>query len=285
MSLILPVVFAIGSMLGFGLADFIAKAILTKSNTYRTLLISQSIGTVPFLAAISFDAASPSQAVSTLALACGVVSAALMVAYYSALRLGKATIVSPVSGCISAFAVVLSILFLHETLSIAQITLVTAVVFGILLVAFSKNREDSSSSRLSIALALVVVILGGGNAIIQKLIATGDHILVSFAIVRLSFVGSLLALLPFFGGFASLKETRKGWATMGFLGVVDALAFFSMFMGFKTGLVSIVAPIATASPVVTIILAGLFLSERVSFRQKLGVTTIITSIMILAAIA
>ena len=47
MSLVLPVIFAIGSMLGFGLAGFIAKVILTKSNTYRTLQISQSIGTVP----------------------------------------------------------------------------------------------------------------------------------------------------------------------------------------------------------------------------------------------
>lgn len=285
MSLVLPVIFAIGSMLGFGLADFIAKAILTKSNTYRTLLISQSIGTVPFLVAISFDPTLPNQTILILTLVCGAMSAALMVTYYSALRLGKATIVSPVSGCISAFAVVLSVLFLHETLTIAQVTVVTAVVFGILLVAFSKNREDSSSSRLSIALALVVVILGGGNAIIQKVIATGDHFLVSFAIVRLSFVGSLLALLPLFGGVASLKETKKGWATMGFLGVVDALAFFLLFIGFRTGLVSIVAPIATASPVVTITLAGLFLSERVSFRQKLGIITIITSIMILAAIA
>ena len=285
MSLVLPVIFAIGSMLGFGLADFIAKAILTKSNTYRTLLISQSIGTVPFLVAISFDPALPSQTILILTLVCGAMSAALMVTYYSALRLGKATIVSPVSGCISAFAVVLSILFLHETLTIAQIALVTAVVFGILLVAFSKTDEDSSSSRVSIALALVVVVLGGGNAIIQKLIATGDHILVSFAIVRLSSVGSLIPLLPLFGGLTSLKETSKGYVTMGFLGVVDALAFFSLFMGFKTGFVSIVAPIATASPVVTIILAGLFLSERVSFRQKLGIITIITSIMIFAAIA
>jgi len=287
MSLALPVLFAIGSMLGFGLADFIAKAILTKSNTYRTLLISQSVGTVPFLAvALSFDNTFPCQSIFLLTLLCGALSAVIMLTFYSALRLGKATIVSPISGCISAFAVVLSVLVLGERLTLTQIILVVAVFFGILLVAINKTGENpSSSSRLSIILALVVVVLGGVNAIIQKLIAAGDNILPNFAIMRLSMIASLALLFPFSRWHTSLQETKKGYVTLGFLGLIDALAFFSLFMGFKTGFVSIVAPVANSSPIVTIILARIFLNERVRFHQKLGVITILACIVMLSGIA
>jgi len=287
MGLALSVLFAIGSMLGFGLADFIAKAILTRSNIYRTLLISQSVGTVPFLAlALSYGNLFPGQSIFLLDLLCGVLSAFIMLTFYSALRLGKATIVSSVSGCISAFAVVLSVIVLEEKLTLVQMLLVAAIFCGILLVAFDKTDEaSSSSSRLSIVLALVVVVLGGLNVIIQKWIAVSHNILSSFAIVRLSMAGSLAMLFPFSCGHTSLHETRKGYLVMGLLGLIDASAFFSLFMGFKTGFVSIVAPVANSGPIVTIILARIFLNERVQFRQKIGVITIIVCVVILSAIA
>jgi uncharacterized membrane protein len=49
--------------------------------------------------------------------------------------------------------------------------------------------------------------------------------------------------------------------------------------------VSIVTPIATSSPAVTIVLAHIFLNERVRLHQRIGIVAIIAGIVILSAIS
>jgi len=285
----LSLVFAITAMLGFGLADFIAKAILTKANVYRTLLISQTIGTVPFLGvALMFDFNPPSQSILPLALCSGALSAIVMLSFYSALRLGKATLVSPIASCLSVFAVVLSVVVLGERLTVAQLILIVAVFVGIVLVGLPERTNGKASHfYLSILLALLVIFLGGGNAIFQKWVSLADHTLVNFAVMRLSMIGSLAACQPILGQRADIRArgTRKEYVALILLGLVDAFGFFAYYMGFRAGFVSIVAPIANSSAAVTIVLARLFLSERVPFHQRIGVITILAAIALLSVIS
>ena len=93
MSEALSIAFAITSMVGYGLADFIAKTVVAKASAYRTLLISQCVGTVPFfLATLMYDWVVPDGSLVFLAALSAAVSTIMLYSFFQALKLGKASI-------------------------------------------------------------------------------------------------------------------------------------------------------------------------------------------------
>lgn len=273
-------------MFGFGVADFMAKAILNKVSAFRTVLISQSIGSVLYVfLTLVYDLALPEMSLLLLALLSGSLSAVVLFSFYKALSIGKASLVSPVSSCLTVVAVVLSFLILGETLTGPQIIVVASVFLGMMLVAFETSVTKSASSNMSMLFALVVVFVGGANTIIQKLIAASGHYLLGFCLTRLVMVGFLFSLMPLFGRETTTARVPRMHMKMALLGVLDVTAFFAWFMGLGQGLVSIVTPIANSSPTITIILAHIFLRERVLLHQRIGIVTIILGVVFLSAIS
>ena len=286
MSATASILLGIVAMSGFGVADFVAKTMLTRMNVIRTALISQGLGSFLFLAAaLVFDRALPSVPLMGLALLSGVISAAVLSGYYAALSLGKASLVSPIYSCITVVAVVLSFLILGESLTRLQLSAIAVVFVGIILVAYERKDGGDSSRKLSVIIALLVAVLGGGNLILQKWVAGSGHYLMGFLLMRISMLTLLtpLALMP--GQETYSGEARSGWLKLVLLGLIDVSAFFAWFLGLRVGLVSIVTPIATSSPAVTVVLAHLFLKERVRSRQRIGIFAIVSGIIFLSAIS
>jgi uncharacterized membrane protein len=274
------------TMLGFGVADFIAKTMLTRTNAIRTALISQSVGSFMYLgAALAYDRVFPSVALMNLALFSGALSGAVLCAYYVALSLGKASLVAPIFSCLTVVAVVLSLLILRETLTGLQLSAITLVFLGIILVAFEKNRGGDSSRKLSIVVALSAAVLGGVNLILQKWIAESGHYLMGFLLTRISMIAVVTPLALMSGQETPSVRTSRNRLKLGLLGLIDVSAFFAWYLGLRVGQVSIVTPIATSSPAVTVVLAHTFLKERVRSHQRIGILAIILGIIFLSAIS
>jgi transporter family protein len=272
-------------MLGFGVADFIAKTILSRTNALRTALISQSIGTLLYLGvAIVYDLAVPDNTLLFLTLISGALSAVVLSSYYLALSMGKASLVSPITSCLNVVAVVLSLLVLGETLTGPQLSVIAAVFCGIILVAFDRSGNESSRN-VSILFALLAALLGGGNVIIQKWIAESGHYLMAFFLTRVFMLCFMLPFMPLLGRNKQSTEKPVSYQKMGLLGLIDVSGFFAWYIGLREGLVSVVTPIVTSCPAVTVILAHLFLNERVRLHQRVGIATIIAGIVILSAIS
>jgi uncharacterized membrane protein len=285
MSATASILLGIASMLGFGVADFIAKGTLTRTNAILTALISQSIGSLLYLgAALTYDRVLPSVALTSLALISGLISGVVLCAYYVALSLGKASLVAPIFSCLTVVAVVLSLLILRETLTGLQLFLITIVFVGIVLVAFERKQGGEALPKLSLALALSAALLGGGNLIFQKWIADSGHYLMGFLLSRISMT-ALITPLAVHGQKAHSFRIPRGWLTLTLLGLIDVSAFFAWYLGLRLGQVSIVTPIATSSPAVTIVLAHVFLKERVLSHQRIGIIAIVSGIVLLSAFA
>jgi len=275
-------------MLGFGVSDFIAKTILTKANAIRTALISQGVGSLLYFGAgLGFDHALPNLSLVGLALFSGILSGATISAYYIALSLGKASLVAPIFSCLTVVAVMLSVLVLGENLTIPQLSAITLVFLGIILVAFERRGGGADLSRkLSVIVALAAAVMGGANLILQKWIAESGHYLMGFSLTRISMMTILIVPLALFPG----QKTRpvggpKSWLKLCLLGIVDVSAFFAWYLGLRVGLVSIVTPIVTSSPAVTVVLAYFFLNERIRSHQRIGILAIISGIVFLSAIS
>jgi drug/metabolite transporter (DMT)-like permease len=281
----LSILFAICSMVAFGCADFTAKVLLRNVSVYRTVFLSQLIGFLPFLGiALAYDFAAPDQTLLALAALSGLLSAILLFSLYKALSLGRAMLVMPICSCQTIVAVVLSIVILRETLSGLQTCLIAGVFFGILLVAVEQSKA-TSISKMGLAYTLVVVIVGGGVTIFQKWVSISSHPLIGFMFIRLFMVVGLATLFLKFDEPSQTPIPPKGYVAIAFLGVLETVAFFATFMGFRAGFVSIVSPIANSSAAITVILARIILKERIVFHQKIGVLAIIVCIALLSAIS
>jgi len=286
MSVLVSILFGVSAMLGFGFADFLAKAILVKANALQTVFISQVIGSILYIGlTLVYDLATPDRSLLFLSAVSGCLSAIVLFAFYKALSLGKASVVSPLTSCLTVVAVVLSLFVLSERLTIIQIFIIASVFLGTLLTAFERRDTRSGSSNLSILFVLVVVFLGGGNTILQKWVAESVHYLLGFTLSRLSMLGLLACLIPFIGSTQPLPRPSGMYKKMALLGLIDVSAFFAWFMGLREGFVAIVTPIALSSSAVTIILAHIFLNERVLFHQRLGIGIIILGVALLSAIS
>jgi len=286
MSATASILLGIAAMLGFGVSDFVAKAMLTRANVIRTALISQTIGSLLYLgAALAYDRVLPNFSLVRLALFSGAVSGTVLCTYYVALTLGKASLVAPIFSCLTVVAVVLSLLILGENLSLQQLSAIALVFVGIILVAFERGGGGDSSRTLSVVLALLAAVLGGANLILQKWIAESGHYLMGFLLTRISMVAVVtpLALMP--GQETHSVAVSRSWLRLGLLGLTDVSAFFAWYLGLRLGLVSIVTPIATSSPAVTVVLAHLFLKERIRVHQRIGIFAIISGIVFLSAIS
>jgi len=281
------ILLGVAAMLGFGLADYIAKTMLRRGNVFRTALLSQGMGSCLFLlAALAYDRVLPSAELLSLALFSGLISGAVLCAYYFALSVGKASLIAPIFSCLTVVAVVLSFFILGEVLTGLQLSAITLVFLGIVLVAFERNDGGGERWRkLSLVLALAAAVVGGANLILQKWIAESGHYLMGFLITRLSSAAFMtpVALTP--GRETGSVGTSQSWLKLGILGLLDVSAFFAWYLGLRVGLVSIVTPIATSSPAVTVVLAHLFLKERVRLHQRIGIVAIISGIVFLSAIS
>jgi uncharacterized membrane protein len=64
-------------------------------------------------------------------------------------------------------------------------------------------------------------------------------------------------------------------------GLIEFAGYFGYIVGVSVGLVSIVAPVSSASPAVTVILAQSFLKEGLLRTQKLAIVLVIIGIVLL----
>jgi len=74
------------------------------------------------------------------------------------------------------------------------------------------------------------------------------------------------------------------WAALGgiLVGVANAVATLSLYKGFEVGRLSIVSPIASTAPVVSILLAVVFLGESVTSERLLAISLVIGGIILVS---
>ena len=133
---------------------------------------------------------------------------------------------------------------------------------------------------LSIACGLLTATGFGTADFIAKLSTTRVGFLRT-ALLMQAIGGALL--LPFALADSSLLFLQP-WATLGgvLLGVINALATIVLYKGFEVGRLSVVSPIASCSPVVTVLLAVVFLGETLTREHVLGISFVMIGIVLVS---
>lgn len=284
--LFIAIAMGLGAMLGWGFADFFAKKSVDKIDNFRTLFWAQLIGIIPFLLLNIFNYKLPifnSQLFIPLIIF-GIADAVAYLLFYKALEKGQASIISPIFASYAAFAVLVSALFLGETISSIRWILLGIVFIGILLTSLDTQGFSFKKKRIVKGLPeaiTAVIIYSLWFPFWDKFLNSNDWIF-SLLALRIATVVSLL-LFALKMNLSLKVKGAKIWKWLFFIGFFDALAVLSFSFGFEaTTFTSIIVVLSGAFSLPTIILARIFLKEKITKIQTAGGLITIAGIVMLA---
>lgn len=278
------------SALGWGTADFLAAKSSRKIGNVLTLFYMQIVGfciaLIYFLANLSSFNMNEIPKSIVLLIIIGFLQTIAYLAYYKGLEKGELSLVSPIGSSYVMIVVILAVIFLRESLKIPDVAAIILIILGIILVSINLKDAQMIKKLHMFAGAKQGLIAMLGWGISMFLIVPASKALGWFLPVFLfRLFGILFLSFYIFIKKQSLKTNSQHSLSVLILlvGVLDVVAFFSYSLGVAKEYTSIVAPVAACFPVVSIILARIFLKEKLALNQLFGVAAIIIGLVLISA--
>jgi drug/metabolite transporter (DMT)-like permease len=277
------------SMLGWGIADFLAAKSSRKIGFILTLFFIQIIGF--FLALVYFFLKFPTiniKGLSRFFIILFSASFLLLVAtlaFYKGFEKGKVSLVSSISSSYSMVTVILSIIFLGEILKSNQIIAIFLIILGIVLASINL-KELIGTKKITVFLGVkegLIAMLGWGIGFF--LIVNPSKNLgwfLSMFIIRLFITIMLILYLIFKRQSLKINFQRSFLLLILLAGFLTVVADFGYSFGVHSEYASIVAPVSASYPLVTIILAKIFLREKLAPNQTFGIVSVIAGLILIS---
>lgn len=289
--LLVAVLAGLGGMLGWGFGDFFAKTSVDNLGPIRSLVWAHACGSAVFVLAAGAQVFVVRQAVPLpvgsewLGLAgFGVLQMIVYWLAYKGFEKGQLAVLNPVFASFAGIVALVAILFFGEPAGILTVLALALLLFGILLI--NSDLETLKSRKLKVLPGLKEI----GAATILAAFWTlgwdkfvGGHNPLSYALWMYIFMTLAAVALA-----KLLREKIRGvparYRKFLFLtGLGEAVAYLAISWGYSsTNLTAVVALISGAFSVPTVILAYLFLKERITRIQLAAVGIIVAAIAILS---
>lgn len=201
------------------------------------------------------------------------------VTFNEALRLSSAPIVGTVGGSFAALTVLLSYLFLGETISPLSIALIVMVFAGVFITTTAHNQKRDAGYARGMILALVSFLFWG--------------IYFTFNKVLMARMGWFwpnyipILLFPFIGAYMKLRHMKVALPQKGTAIplVLNAVALrggdFAFNIGASLGLTATIAPFGGAYPTLFAILSYLVFRDPLNRKQIVGILIALCGIVAL----
>ena len=283
------IILGLGAALCWGAADFLARNLTQTIGTYRTLFFMQFIGAFVLSIYVLSSGEAARLAHHTgwqpwlWACVVAMMNAFCALALYRSFEVGVLSIVSPIAASSSALTVVLSFLG-GETINQARAFGIGAALLGVILAAthFSSVPHDEIAGKTrrrgrltrGVGWALVASITYGINFWLLGFFVTpslGGS--VPIWIIRLGTIVTL-ALVAAPARQSIRPPRRRIWLLILTVGTLDTCAYLLANFGFATEQVAVVSVLASLFSAVTVLLAWIFLRDKLQWSQWLGIAII-----------
>jgi len=202
-------------------------------------------------------------------------------ALYRAFRVGMLSVVSPIAAANAVIPVTLALVVLGERPLPWQYGGIVLVLLGVVLLSLrGKLPLPSDTHRLGVVPALVCMGLFGLSLFCMKLAVNRLEPGTVALVVRAIGIGVLGGWLAVTGGLKTPPAGVRGALVAA--GLLDAAAFVCFCEALSHTLLSLVAPISSTIPVVTVALAWVCLRERLARPQKLGLALALGGLVLVA---
>lgn len=212
----------------------------------------------------------------------GISNTLLWIFYFKALDLGTVSKVTPIDKTSIILTLILSSIFLNEKITEIKVFSIILILVGTLLTI--KRENKNSKDNKWILYAVLTAIFTSTTTILSKIgIENTNTSLTTF--LRTVIVLLLLTAITLIKKkYKNIKKlNKKNYLYIVLSGISTSLSWLFYFTSLSIGEASIVFPIEKLSLVVSIIVSCIFLKEKLSKKQILGIVIIVlgTSLLFL----
>ncbi len=284
---ILSILSGIAGMFGWGIYDFLGGVFAKQIGSFKSLFWSQLAGSVSvlLLAFIFTKSISlPLLVILLLPIAAMVYSAGYLF-FFKGFEIGNVSIVAATMNLWAVFTMLFAFIFMGQRLSMAQTLGVLMIISGVTLA--SLNWSDIKKQGFQFSAGVKEAIFGAfffgifwniSEIISEEIGWLLTTVLVKFGIVLFLLIFSFLTKKE----IGITKTSAKVIYTIVLMGIIEAGAVAIVNYGLTIGDAILITPIASALSIVTITLAIIFLKDKVTKLQGLGIITAIVGIIVTA---
>ena len=276
----LSIVFGFFSATSWGAGDFVGGIASRRTGAYRATLYGEAFGLVLLLAAAPFvHEAGMTWADWGWSLAAGAIGAAGLALLYRALAESQMSIAAPVSALLAAVLPVIA-----GTLTEGLPGPATLAGFGLALLAVwlvSQSEGASNKALVRLADLRLPLLSGVGFGIYFILMHLGSRQGVLWPMIAARSAGSI-TLLAIAAGRGELRwPGRPLWplVALNAAGDIGGNAFY--ILAGQAGRLDVAAVLGSLYPGMTVILAWLFLHEKITRPQAAGILAALAAIVML----
>jgi uncharacterized membrane protein len=290
------ILLGLATALSWGSADLFARFATRRMGTFRTMLYMQICGfclvtlAMPRLGGWGHLFDGSGWLPWGWGILAGVLNTASTLALYRSFEIGKLSIVAPISACYPVLTMVLSA-FTGERLTALRLGGLALTIAGVIVVARGEQSPGDANpidgqmqpakKRLGVNWAIFSAACFGvmfwllGLRVVPLLGSAP-----SVWIIRLT-SALTTALVMLFAGQSRALPLRRDMPMLLGVGLLDTCAYVFNNYGMAHEQTSVVSVLASLYGAVTVVLAALFLREKVSPSQWLGIVAIFIGIILI----
>jgi drug/metabolite transporter (DMT)-like permease len=276
---LLSIFYGLIAALGWGTADFIGGLASKRSSPYRVLALAEVAGFIPiFLVALFSDEPIPPYSVwlwSGAASAAGMIGLVLL---YRALASGRMTVAAPVSALLAAL-IPIPVSAWVEGLP----NLWTYAGFALALAAIWLVSQESGSLRWRVNLRELGLPLAAGLffGLYFLLIHEASREAILWPLVNARLSAAVLMIAFGLLRRQAIFPERSLWPLVSLGGMMDVLGNIFYVLAGQAGRLDVTVVLSSLYPGTTVLLAWVFLKERINRIQALGIILALAAIVLL----
>jgi drug/metabolite transporter (DMT)-like permease len=288
------------SALSWGISTLLAAMAARRIGALRTVAVGEAVALAGYwiLFLTGHFSLRGAGHVAWLLILAGVIGVGGYLAMYRGLESGHVGLVSAISACYGGVIAVLSVVLLHERLTVAAVAGVAATVAGVMLAVTRRSGPRDAPAVPESATALAVpaaaapaigavfgvaaaLLYGVGGFMIGRYSRNLGWLL-PVVVARSGAMVFLLGLLATpLRGPAPRSQPLSGIAWAVVAGLVDAAGLVAFTRGDQVGLVAITAAVSSAYPVIPLVGGLLLFRERLMRWQAGGAVLILAGLVLL----
>ena len=274
-------------MFGWGIYDFLGGVFAKQIGPYKSFFWSQAAGLISaLLLALVFTTSFqiPNFVIILFPIAAIVYSAGYLF-FFKGFEIGNVSIVAATMNLWAVFTMLFAFIFMGQRLSATQTLGVLMIISGVTLA--SVNLNDIGKHKFQLSSGVKEAIFGafffGIFWNISEIISEEVGWLLTTLLVKLGIVVFLLVFsFPGKREISLAKTSANIKYTIVLMGIAEAGAVAVVNYGLTIGDAILITPIASALSIVTITLAVVFLKDKVTKLQGLGIIMAIIGIVVTA---
>jgi uncharacterized membrane protein len=279
---LLSILFGLSAALGWGAGDFTGGLASRKTGAYRAVVYGEAIGVVFlfFIVGISGESV-PSLKVWLISAFAGALGTLGLILLYQAMTTGLMSVAAPVSALLAAILPVVVNIFregLPKTLTVFGFGF---ALFAIWMISQSNGSVTDIFAHLSDLKLPLLAGIGFGSYFILMHEATSMGATVWPMVASRTSGMTLIGVYMLITHVSWKVEDVSAWPMLTLNGILDVSGNIFFILAGQVGRLDVTAVLSSLFPGATVVLAWIFLKERLSRQQWIGIVSALIAIVLM----